>query len=120
MAAVFEENERRRETRINRTERAQVTVAEPTADIALANTQFDATTVDISACGMQLKMANILSIGTHIEICVSIQGSPMRFFIKGEVRWQADNTAGEHCHGIQLQCHGKPSADLLSWQELFI
>lgn len=110
-----ENNERRDAERIGRNEGVEVKIVE-CVNAQLIGHSFHCRTVDLSEQGLQLQLPEPLADGSVIEICISIQGNPCKFYLKGAVR-HTRNEEGAYNTGVEFD--SKPSADMMSWAELF-
>lgn len=109
--------DRRSEQRLQRSEPVTINVT-ASDDAELVGTSFQCTTTDISSIGMRLKTERNLPLMTAVEICVGIHGMQCKYFLKGQVIYSsAAEQDGWFYQGIKLD--DKPTADMLSWSELF-
>lgn len=110
-----EQQERRATGRIGRSEGAMVEIVE-CDNCSLIGQSFHCQTVDISESGLQLSLPGDLPEGSLISICISIQGSPCKYFLKGEAR-HCRLEEGSYRVGVEFE--KRQSADQMSWLELF-
>ena len=112
---MVDNQERRNVERIGRSEGVEVKIVE-CDNSHLLGQSYHCQTVDLSEGGLQLRLPEALPEASVIEICITIHGSPCKYFLKGEVRY-SHHEEGTYNTGVEFD--SRQTADLMSWAELF-
>lgn len=111
-------DDRRGDLRGVREERLFVKVLDCESKPELKDTTLSSATLDVSASGMQLLLAEALPQDALLQLWVEIKGCPGKFLLTGVVRWSRPS-GEEYLCGVELQEDDELS-DLADWQDLFI
>lgn len=111
-------DDRRGDLRGVREERLFVKVLDCETRPELKDTTLSCATLDVSASGMQLLLAEALPKDALLQLWVEIKGCPGKFLLSGVVRWSRPNEDEFVC-GVELKEDDELS-DLKDWQDLFI
>lgn len=110
----------RRHARIPREDALALRSLDPVRDTSFTDRTLHATTVDISASGLQIFIADPLLIRQRVEISITLSGEPHTFRLRGRVNRiteldDPDEPEG-FLAGIELT---DDSPDVKAWRELF-
>jgi hypothetical protein len=111
---LIPEHEARRNERLIRKERIEVTVLSCAADPSLDGLKLDCSTLDASASGMRLCLKSAVPHAAVLELGIRMPGGARNLRLHGIVRWVRDrgNDAG-YAVGVELRNLPSPRPPLL-------
>ena len=115
---MTDSDERRAVERLQRSERISVKVSSSPGHPEQVGSEFQCSTVNISPDGLEFRCPDDLSLDTGLELCITIQGSPTRFFLCGHVIY-TEQAGADSGYLVGVAFNDKVTADLLGWRALF-
>ena len=85
----------------------------------LANKQFEGSTVNISASGLQIILDHAVPLNSAIDVWVTLDGDTRQHFLSGEVRWCSEAKSNEFHVGILLKDRTDIETDYKHWRGTF-
>lgn len=112
-----ENQERRTDKRIIRTEAFSLKIIFTSENPGLLGKSLYGSTIDISASGLRLALQKQLPVDSTIDVVVILKGSPKQYFLSGKVRWckKADDKNNYHV-GVALQDLINTETDYKAWR----
>jgi hypothetical protein len=80
---------------------------------------LDASTVDVSASGLRLSMPQSLSVGSTIDINVTLDRDFREYYLSAKVRWCKQMDDGSYQAGAELQDTSETPTDYRAWKMTF-
>ena len=80
---------------------------------------LDGSTVDVSASGLRLAMPQPLSVGSTIDIKVTLDRDFREYYLSAVVRWCKEMDDGSYQAGAELQDVSDMPTDYRAWKKMF-
>lgn len=112
-------NNRRNSTRHDQQEVLSLTIISSSLNPELLGKTINASTVDISATGLRIKLDSILPADSTINMSIELKDDPGEFFLTGKVRWCRE-IKEEDIYQAGIVLHGiiNTGTDYKRWREL--
>jgi hypothetical protein len=85
----------------------------------LANKEFEGSTVNISASGLQIILDHEIPLNSSIDVWVTLDGDTRQHFLSGEIRWCSEAKPNEFHIGILLKNRSDMETDYTHWRGTF-
>ena len=112
-------NNRRNSTRHDQQEVLSLTIISSSLNPELLGKKIDASTVDVSATGLRIKVDSILPADSTINMSIQLKHDPGEFFLTGKVRWCREiKEADIYQAGIMLLGIINTATDYERWRRI--